>query len=132
MSDQGDEKALPSHVFRIMREPSWYYEPTKTVLPVAFYLRKLKPLEEGLSILICDRTPTKDDTNRIVEKCPSYGIGSLAVDDVTSLSGLTVVQMRHEKGEIRGMPHRDKEGQEQAAHECARNLSRMCKLENTW
>jgi hypothetical protein len=113
-----DSKGNANQVFRAMRDEGWYGVSSRTVLPVAFYLRKLKSgPEKGLSVLICDRVPSKDDFKRIVPNCPTRGVGSLATKDLSvSFADLQIVHTKDEKGEIVGLPNREIEGQAQAAH----------------
>jgi hypothetical protein len=127
-----DTKDLSEYVYRGLRKPSWADPNSGKLLPVAFYRQKLRDqtYEEGLSILICEGCPDRDDFKRIVPAFPSCGVGSLPVNGISAIQNLSIVTIRDEKGEIRGMPH--PEDEMEAHKECAHSLSDMSRLESQW
>lgn len=119
-------------IYRALLRDNWIDPDTNTILPVAFYLRPTRldgEREKGLSVLVTNTCPEKEDCQRIVPKLKTRGACSLKVEDVKQ-QGLTVEVTRSEKGEILGLPHQDEFPKEAKDH--AEALASKSQLEKLW
>jgi len=119
-------------IYRALLRSSWIDPDTNTVFPLAFYLRLTirddGKREKGLSVLITENTPGREDCQRIVSLA-TRGVCSLKVSAVEE-QGLTVEETRDEKGHILGLPYQDESEIEAKDH--AELLASKSLLESQW